>query len=374
MPLTSKRTDLTRILFRPILLQQDFLEKVGETLETLRFKGFYRQTDKEASGFAPLLKQEIEGFASKEDWLDGGMLFMAFRTDTKRLPTGLLKARVKLAVAKWCEDRGVEKCPAAIKKEIKQTLEEDLLTRALPTTKVSEVLIFPARGEIWIDSTSDKRVDEVRKAIRKLGFEGRVWTPGEHRREDTEDVMQSSDLGAGVVTSFYAWLWHRSETGQGLFNNGAHGQPLHVWIDSRIAFRRLVEEKASTVVTGDNPADAVTARAAIANGMVIQDVRIGLKREDRDYFVTLYGSNMQIKAAQMPSIQGEESEGQTAGHANLYDRIFLLSEMNEILFTLFEIYLHGHLENLDSLNSQICDWARQDGPSTDVIDAEFEDA
>lgn len=370
MPLTYKRTDLTRVLFQSIVLSAGFLDKVEDTLKTLRFKGFYRQSDKEASGFVPLMKQEVEGFETREDWSDGGTLFMAFRTDSKRLPTGLLKSRVKIKVAQWCEERGVEKCPAAIKKEFKAALEEDLLTRALPTTKVNEIMILPDRGELWIDSTSDKRVDEIRKALRKLGFEGRVWVPGELRRAEADDMMATSDLPAGVVTSFYAWLWHRAETGNGLHNDIS---PIHAWIDSRIAFRRPVEEKATTVVTGDNPADAVTARAAIANGMVIQDLRLGLKREDREYFVTLCGQHMQTKAMQMPSMDSEgDSENPLEGHANMFDRIFLITELNQVLADLLETFLGSYLEEgLPQLNEEIADWARQHQGD---VEAEFEDA
>jgi hypothetical protein len=370
MSLMHKRTDLTKICFPPFRPSEDFLEKVSGTLQTLRFKGFYRQTDKDASGFAPLFKQEDPGvyFESMSDWLDGDVIFVAYRTDTKRLPTGLLKARVKIAVAKWCEERGVEKCPAAVKKEIKLTLEDDLISRALPTTKVSEILIFPSTGVAWIDSTSDKRVDEVRKALRKLGFEGRVWTPGELRRAETDDAAQTSDLPQGVVTSFYAWIWHNAETG-----NGSYGPPNHVvkaWVDSRIAFRRPVEEKATTVVTGDNPADAVTARAAIANRMVVQDVRIGLQHDDRDYFVTLCGPQMQLKAIQGPLILSEESEHE--GHANMFDRIFLLNELNDMVVSMLDAFLdvyHDVDGGLAKLDNSIATWAsEQDG-----IIAEFGD-
>jgi hypothetical protein len=64
---------------------------------------------------------------------------------------------------------------------------------------------------------------------------------------------------------------------------------IHLWVDDRLAFRRPEDTKVTAVMTGENPAASLEARAALAGGKVLQEIRVGLRRDDREFFFTLKG-------------------------------------------------------------------------------------
>ena len=97
---------------------------------------------------------------------------------------------------------------------------------------------------------------------------------------------------------FFAWLWWTSEQRGSSFDLGPPVGAVDVWVDERLAFRNAEETKVSAVMTGDNPSASLEARAALAGGKILQEIRLGLRREDREYFVTLKGPAMDLAGAQ----------------------------------------------------------------------------
>jgi hypothetical protein len=128
-----------------------------------------------------------------------------------------------------------------------------------------------------------------------------------------------------VASEFFLWLWYRSETGQGRVDLGESGS-VEFWVDDRISFRAVGEEKVSAVMTGENPSLTPEAHAALAGGKVIRDVRLALRREDREYAVTLKAPRIEIAGAKLPALvkSGDEAE-------ILYERMFLYEELHFIL-------------------------------------------
>jgi len=124
---------------------------------------------------------------------------------------------------------------------------------------------------------------------------------------------------------FFAWLWWTTEERSGAIDLGGDLGSVDVWVDERLAFRHPADTKISAVMTGDNPSASLESRAAMAGGKVLQEVRIGLRREDREYLVTLKAPAIDIKQAKMPS---GTSDGEDAA---IFDRMFFYEELNSIL-------------------------------------------
>src|SRR5688572_27418516 len=97
-----------------------------------------------------------------------------------------------------------------------------------------------------------------------------------------------------LAGEFYAWLWYASEDQGGSFALPHPVGRVDVWVDERIAFRNPDEQKVAAVMTGENPAGTLEARAALAGGKVLQDLRIGVRRDDREFIVTLKGPAMSL--------------------------------------------------------------------------------
>jgi hypothetical protein len=132
-----------------------------------------------------------------------------------------------------------------------------------------------------------------------------------------------------VSGEFYAWLWWASEAHEGVFDLGGDVGRVDLWVDERMAFRLPNEAKVSAVMTGENPARTLEARAALAGGKVLQEIRIALRREDREFSVTLKGPAMDFQRIKLP--QAVDGGGEEA----LYDRMFLYDELCFILAGLF---------------------------------------
>ncbi|MDG1480902.1 MAG: hypothetical protein P8R54_15005 [Myxococcota bacterium] len=119
---------------------------------------------------------------------------------------------------------------------------------------------------------------------------------------------------------FFMWLWFASERDGGSMTLPENIGTIDVWVENRLSFRGLAEEKARAVVTGENAASSLEALAALAAGKVVKDIQIHIRREEREYSVTLRGDNLDL-AAKLPPHSGEGEDGL------LYERMYLYEDL-----------------------------------------------
>ncbi len=135
-----------------------------------------------------------------------------------------------------------------------------------------------------------------------------------------------------VASEFYAWVWWASEQRGGVFQLGDELGQVDVWVDERLAFRSPEDTKVSAVMTGENPSASIEARAALAGGKVLQEVRLGLRRDDREFFVTLKGPAAHLQGLKLPQVV-------TDGDAEVvFERLHLYEEAVLIVGGLFRAY------------------------------------
>lgn len=137
--------------------------------------------------------------------------------------------------------------------------------------------------------------------------------------------QEATPIPAHLGGEFYLWLWWASEQQGGRFDLANPVGTTHVWVDDRLAFRRPDDTKVTAVMTGENPSTSLEARAALAGGKVIQDLRLGVRRDDREFFVTLRGPGVFIGGLKLPQVLSE------AGDEAVFDRMFLFEEFTLIL-------------------------------------------
>jgi hypothetical protein len=105
------------------------------------------------------------------------------------------------------------------------------------------------------------------------------------------------------------------------------------WVQERIAFRTVGEQKVSAVVTGEHPSGAPEARAALTGGKVLRDIRLAFRREDREYSVLLKGAGIEIGAARLPGLIKNGDPGEV-----LFERMFLYEELHWVIQALFRAF------------------------------------
>ena len=132
-----------------------------------------------------------------------------------------------------------------------------------------------------------------------------------------------------TASEFYTWLWYQSEKNESRFDLGGDIGKIELWVDDRLAFRLPDSPKPSAVLTGENPSTSMEARAALLGGKVVHDLRLAIRRDDREFGVTLKGATLDLQRAKIPqAIEGTSEEA-------LHDRMFLYEELTAILGALF---------------------------------------
>ena len=139
-----------------------------------------------------------------------------------------------------------------------------------------------------------------------------------------------------LAPEFYAWLWYRSDERGGSFDlDGGEDNPvgrIDLWVDDRLAFRIPGDKKVSAVLTGDNPAESLEAKAALFGGKVLQEIRVRIKRDDKEFAVTLKGPEMHLTRMTLPQALSDSEE------EAIYDRMFLYDELVFIVEGLFKAF------------------------------------
>ncbi len=140
-------------------------------------------------------------------------------------------------------------------------------------------------------------------------------------------MLEESPRLSHLPSEFLCWTWYATERGLGSLDLGAAGR-VDLWVDDRLAFRTEMDEKPRTVITGENPSVAPEARAALAGGKLLGELRLGLRREDREYEFTLSGESLDLSRVKLPQmIKG-------GGEEELQERMYLYEELHYLLRSL----------------------------------------
>lgn len=135
-----------------------------------------------------------------------------------------------------------------------------------------------------------------------------------------------------LASEFLAWLWWTIELQESKFDLGDDVGRVEVWVDSRLSFRRPEDTKVSVVLTGENPSQGLEAKAALSDHKVVHEIRLGIRRDEREYTVSLRGPGLDFTGAKLPQVTAENME------AEVYDRMFLYEELDHILSALYRSF------------------------------------
>lgn len=130
-------------------------------------------------------------------------------------------------------------------------------------------------------------------------------------------------------SEFLLWLWWSATQRGGRAQLGEPLGEVEFWVDDRLAFRAPDEGRAAAVITGENPAEALEARAAVAGGKVLRELRLCLRREEREFAVTVKAPGLDLAQANLPQVVSGD------GEEALYDRMFLYEELHRIVAAFF---------------------------------------
>jgi hypothetical protein len=148
----------------------------------------------------------------------------------------------------------------------------------------------------------------------------------------SEETGATELLPPHISADFYLWLWFRSEMLGGKFTL-EDGSGVEVYLDDRLALRETGDDKPTTLLTGESPGTTPEARAAVNGGKVPKELRLLVRREDREYNVTLRGTRVGIAQAKLPT---QVKTGEVA--EILYDRMFVYEELHWLVACLLRLF------------------------------------
>jgi DNA recombination-dependent growth factor C len=96
------------------------------------------------------------GFEDLNRWLYDRYAIFSLRVDKKVLPSKLFKAHLEKRVEAWCQEHQRSKCPAAVRGELKELLEFEMLQKTLPRVSVHEVCWNITDGWLLFHNLSER--------------------------------------------------------------------------------------------------------------------------------------------------------------------------------------------------------------------------
>ncbi len=162
---------------------------------------------------------------------------------------------------------------------------------------------------------------------------------------------------------FFVWVWYASERDGGTMNLGEEAGICDVWVEERISFRPPDEDRARAVLTGENASGSLEARAALASGKVVKDLQLHLRREEREYTVTLRGPHLDLAGAKFPT-HASDGDGEL-----LFERMYLYEELWFIVGALYRVFAQErtrgswHSQTLPAIRR----WVGGEEPTSDGV-------
>tara|TARA_Y100001968_G_scaffold143511_1_gene131134 strand:- start:463 stop:1089 length:627 start_codon:yes stop_codon:yes gene_type:complete len=134
------------------LQRDDLIQRLNENA----FKEpFSKATSGETLGWVNLHNLCVTEFSS-EDSAYSQYLCFALRVDNKRLPAKLVRAELELRADNWMKERGADRIPSRVKRELKEQLELELLPQQLPSVNAHDICWDLANHRVWFFSNSRK--------------------------------------------------------------------------------------------------------------------------------------------------------------------------------------------------------------------------
>lgn len=130
----------------------------------------------------------------------GEVMQLTYVSESKSVPASALKARLDEMVAKTTEAQGYSPGRKATK-DLKEAATDELLARALPTTKKVSIILAPKSKLILVDSASPAQVDAIASKLLRTSS---VALGHIHTVKQPSELMTQWVLGTNVPLEFEA--------------------------------------------------------------------------------------------------------------------------------------------------------------------------
>lgn len=335
------------------------------------FQSIESSAEETSEGWVQVDRPDEITFETPADfWRDDYLLF-TLRRDQRKVPAAVLKSHISREEGAFlAQNPNLRRTPKNKREEIKELIQQRLLTRCLPVPSTVDIVWNQKNGILTLYSVGSNVIERFEDLFRK-SFEG--FTPivihpyARAKRLLSGDLLKNlekanqanSDAVAALIRDnqwigweFLLWLLHRGICGEGEYNvnqNGhlAQGERFSAWIDEKIQLQGGGEEGGVQKVTVSGSQDSyLEAISALRGGKRITSATIYLEKDENLWKLTLKGENFAISSFKCPQVRVEKDatvEEMSEREAVFYERMFLTEQGLQMFDSLFSSFLTERL-------------------------------
>lgn len=153
---------------------------------------------------------------------------------------------------------------------------------------------------------------------------------------------------------FLLWLWYTSEEKGGVFQLTDSDEEVELFIDDRLLLEPLYGQGNRHLLSGLEPATAPEAALALQTNKLPTEAKIKVIQEARAWSFTLRGDDLLPRSLKIPDVLSAQDDDR------LYERLYLLEEIERILAALFALFLDIRLDDSwPATQDKIKEWIEQ---------------
>ena len=319
--------------------------------------------------FANLAAKKIDNLQKEEDigWVSGrhlleltidettsicgGHYYLNLRNAQRKIPAALLNAECTMLELNHMQENDIDYVPAAIKREIKENIEDTRVGTMPPSITATPFVIDRNTNILYLGTASTKAIDEfstffyetfqiepIQVDLEDIMINKYSKTPEELPVISFSDSAEEKEFAPG--RDFLTWLWYFSYINNGKIMLEEHGA-VTLYIDGPLNLLFLDETKGAgeTVVKKGSPQSSPEAKLALKLGKKLKKAKVTLVQGESIWSGTFDADKFSFTGLSLPD--GEEMDL----HSKFEERINNLNLFRLAFEEYFKIFIESISED-----------------------------
>lgn len=150
---------------------------------------------------------------------------------------------------------------------------------------------------------------------------------------------------------FLLWLWFVSEQNNGFVQLPKSDEEIEIYLEDRLILEPLYGQGNRHMLSGMEPSTAPEAALALQMNKMPSEAKIKIIQEARAWAFTLRVDDLLPRSLKIPEVLSAQEDDR------LYERLYLLEEIERILEELFGLFVQKRLSDMwDSIQHNMQEW------------------
>ena len=172
------------------------------------------------------------------------------------------------------------------------------------------------------------------------------------------DLLNRLNTTEFLGKEFLTWLWYRSDVQEGLLEVGDGGPAVELSLCDRIVLSGAGKGAEKVAIRTEEPSVNPEARVALRQGKKVEQGRIQIVRDQREWTFTIRGETLALGSIKIPAVLTRDEDDR------LRERLALLDQLDGMITALFLSFVRLRTRPAEWAEEQkrIEDWIAGDGP------------